>query len=904
MTSFSAGGPAAGNSLLAEFMTLRHGPPLSSSVFPTLGAKIIKAAGLDSDTSVSPHDRLRSALEAMSDHLAGRALSSALGVGSQGPNSELDHRRREFVASEDNISSDVCAELEERAIYELTLRLLGRHYPLAPGGEVPPITGNFLVKSLRTTAIYRNGRLIGRRQKVDILAVSVNGLLHYTAPVGARLGGLTNVEVESSENLDDHVLFKLRPLKQIDRGESYPIGFAEILPLPDRRPRIPRHEHYEDLLPHAMVYRILRVEFMDEAPRTVTLQGGGNRLRLSVAAKQIPTQAKTRVDWQETEDARTSEVTSGTKLRLEWKWNTPSPLRIVLAISFLLLAAVDLSAITGYETELARNIFVIARVLFASLALREIYRYFWLRNRMEFRASHDYSVLQQVPLSAIAPLQEQALDTKACSRAQAAIFALGVTQSRMLRQRVAETYNLNQRTVSQGVSIEVQVSKTLLLQTKEFQPSQSSSDDENDHPLNLIYFPVLLPLKSKFQDSFRVVGPDGAGLHILPYREYLKLAAVVLRTLLVQALRGGTSHSIAPAAIEAEREALALLTSRREADGDAPDIPENFDWHKKIELPIDASPAEAKALQWAKDFVEMLTYHYAIVVPLAVDDYGRAFVRYEQTLTPDLSLDARKRLALLLGARPIDLSFGIRLASTCQSYHLEVNGPDGLYLGDQRLVDSSATLARRAQNEDVPPHYRFRRRLGQPHAHMYARFFPEPAPVPPRKQREQEHPSVRLKFFETPPGSLLRAVVSAQASFALVWMVGIVNSSVPNTETDAPAFLLAFPAVVSAWLGFESAGRRLLEGTLAFRLSLACTVFVSIVSSGLFISHRSLHTTHNWYQLPDGWAIFWINDWSWLAMLTIAMVNAYIVTLLYIKRTAYYSYLASRNQGEDVKSYG
>jgi hypothetical protein len=144
-----------------------------------------------------------------------------------------------------------------------------------------------------------------------------------------------------------------------------------------------------------------------------------------------------------------------------------------------------------------------------------------------------------------------------------------------------------------------------------------------------------------------------------------------------------------------------------------------------------------------KDFVKLLTTHYAIVVGIRPDDRGRALIKLEQTLIPDLKLKQRDRLKVILGCRPVDLSVHLRNASTCQSYHLKVNAPAGLHLAHQEIIECDDTLKKDAADTTIPLHYRFRRRLGQPHAHFYARFFPEPAP--------KENPSVRFGYYENLP---------------------------------------------------------------------------------------------------------------------------------------------------------
>ncbi|SER61984.1 hypothetical protein [Actinokineospora terrae] len=865
---------------------LRNGMPVTAEVLADRGSRLVEAAGWDQDP-VKAHRQFRSSLDQVAG-IEGEALRAAMGT-ALGSADTLRERREAFVLFRAGIAVESCPDLEERAIDELALRLLGGHYP---GASRPcAVPGNVLVRRQESTAIYRHASLVGRRHRFTVITLAPGAVLRYRAPAGTRLDGLVGVEVAAIEVEDDEAVFALRPVPARPGGRVIEFGFAEVLPRPGHLP--PMNWRARDVVrtQYAVLDYTPRIEFDGESTDQVSLRRSGTaRRKLVVEGKQVPAEILSRHRWRQTRHVGLTDLRPDTEIAMQWTWGLPALSSLAAVFGYAAAAAVDLPGIIGHESDASRNMLVAARVIFLFLALREVYAYYQRWHRLRFKAGHSSLSLRQIPIEAVDPLREKAADTRLCSNQQAILFSLGILHSRQLRQRLVETYQLDQRAVRQHVSIDIEVPRPLFAQRDREQT---------------IYFPVLMPVKSKFQDDFSVHGPDGAALHVLPYRQYLQLAARVLRVLLVRAMGGTTAFDNSPAAKSAEREAIALIAARRTPDGDAPGIVLNPGWHKAIEIDADADPARDKALTEAREFVEMLSHHYAIVVPLRLDENGRALVKFEQTLIPELTLVRKKRLALLLGARPIDMSFSIRMASTCQSYHLRVVGTDGLYLGDQNLVDSAATLTHLAKHEQVPPHFRFRKRLGQPHAHVYARFFPEPARIGVDDRQRLERPSIRLKFFETPPGSLLRAVVSALACLALVWIVGVINTRVPDADTDAPAFLLVFPAVVGAWLGFDSAGRRLLEGTLAARLSLTATVLLSIVSTGLFLGHKGLQETHHWYLLPDGWSLLWIKDVSWLVVVLLALGNAFVTTALYLRRTAFYSYLATRSQGEgEVLAHG
>lgn len=480
-------------------------------------------------------------------------------------------------------------------------------------------------------------------------------------------------------------------------------------------------------------------------------------------------------------------------------------------------------------------------------------------------------------------LQVTAADLHLADDVQAAVFALAVMKPRALRQRVVESYELGARVLHQRVSIEGTIPRYLL-------PHTNGTNAKVQVP-EFIYFPVLLPSKGKFQDNFSLYDASGQAVLATSYREYLQLSAIVLRMILASALRSRARRSLPDTVKDAELKALKLIQARRGNDGKIPGTDSGPLWHELL----DPDPQDLQARQANKaavDFVNKLSEYYATVAIIRPDQKGRFFVKYEQTLIPDLKLTFRRRLSIILGSRPVELTLDLKNASTAESFHLRVNAPDGIYLGDQDLLDAKKTLESTAQDLEIPPHFRFRRRLGQPHAHFYTRYFPEPA--------VDERPKVRLKYFEVPPGSLLRAVVSSVACLLLVWIIGFVMSRHSTPGTDAPAILLAFPALVAAWLGFETPSRRLLEGTLAARLSLIGTVVTSVCASGLFMAQRALtESPYHWWRLGGSFGFFWINDVAWASIVLVAFVNAFVVSYLYAARVALFARLSSRTQGGD-----
>jgi hypothetical protein len=259
---------------------------------------------------------------------------------------------------------------------------------------------------------------------------------------------------------------------------------------------------------------------------------------------------------------------------------------------------------------------------------------------------------------------------------------------------------------------------------------------------------------------------------------------------------------------------------------------------------------------------------------------------------------------MLLGARPVDISIPLENACTSQSYHLIVDGQEGVFVGHQSskgLVEYCDAHAKRNRKlwrdgksaEPIPPPYfRFRRRAGQRYSHFYTRFFPEPDVD---VEGGGKLPSVRFRFFEVPPGSVFRATIASVAATVLIWLIAFVSSRTRTQDpgTDVPAFLLVVPAIAAAWLGFDTDHKRLLEGTLAARLSLALTALCSIAASGLFMIFKAKLHYFEWPN-PFHMEILGNTSRSWTVLTLISALNTLVTGYLYCMRAWEFAHLSSR----------
>lgn len=543
-----------------------------------------------------------------------------------------------------------------------------------------------------------------------------------------------------------------------------------------------------------------------------------------------------------------------------------------------------------------------------------------------------------LPIDRVLAIQRRAGREQAFNPAQVRLFALMLTAPWEVRQRVSEEYSTEQRTLQQKVFVDHCVPKRILgdldgdthkdsYGLKSEIPEEEEKESHTIEPGELVLLPVVVPYKAVLLDSFHVEDSDGTKIPTLTYGEYLEVAATVLSSLFELVYTEGLIDARRRnEAIALEFKALELITQRGNVEP------------KRVRAVVDAIKAlvpegNNPTLNLAARMVSKLAVSYAIIVAIALPQDRRISVRYRRTFIPELKLRSSHTnkssllgpVRILLGARPVDLKLSIANAWTCQSYHLRVYAPEGLYLGAQNGDDLKRYQDEVRPGSPTTPYWRFRRRLGQSYAHVYVRYFPEPledsedhtepiakdaqqAVVMDGKYPPRTEPGISLQFWEVPPGSILRAAVAAVSLAALVWPIAYFSSRLGHVETDAPAFLLAFPAVVAGWLGFDAPTRRLFEGTLAARLSLLFTAFLSIAASVVFIAQKSgipeAMPAESPLTLPllgDINALGVIGAW-WTLLVFFALVNAASTTFLCIQRTWIYVKLAGRPRKTDVST--
>lgn len=458
----------------------------------------------------------------------------------------------------------------------------------------------------------------------------------------------------------------------------------------------------------------------------------------------------------------------------------------------------------------------------------------------------------------------------------------------LLRQRIVERYTLSSRTLKQTVTIDMVLPK----------PARDLADASENTEIGGVAVPVLVLLKGALMDDLRIRAADGANLPTLAHHEYLQLAARTLRALLVFAY-GPLDRETHKVPLEAEERALRTIMRRRSGDKTPEDDGEQallalVDDHRSGRLPV-PKPA---FITTAAALVRILARHYVVLAAVPYSTGGRLTVTYERLANREIppKANGRPKGNLWRDNGSYRLVLPTDLGCTCASYHLIVDGPEGIYLVEQDAPELDAYVrmhwkAMKSERDGhrigpmdltPPPYYRFGSRRGQSFAHFYTRFTPIPRA---HVLGGRNAPKLRLQFLETPPGESFRAAISSTAAALLIWLIGFVMSRGMDTvvgfelESDAPAILLVFPALAATWLGIDRKLQSLIGSSIGSAATILTTIIVSVAASGLFMLNVSDITYLRWDN-PGAVNLLGIHHLSWTVLTVIAFANALVAAYL------------------------
>lgn len=215
----------------------------------------------------------------------------------------------------------------------------------------------------------------------------------------------------------------------------------------------------------------------------------------------------------------------------------------------------------------------------------------------------------------------------------------------------------------------------------------------------------------------------------------------------------------------------------------------------------------------------------------------------------------------LLGVQSALVSYPLVNSRRAQSFHIEIKGPEGTYLGRQRVVTQPNNIE--VDLNDV--RCAMQPRFGQRHSHLYVHNA-----VELRNAYFENH------FFERVPGSIGRATITSLAAFILITLCALTKLDVGYvTGTDLLAVLLAAPAVAAGWAGLGG-GDRITGESLVARVAQIETFVMSLFTAWLFAALPKAHHPHD-----HGFSIVKVNEdpWGWLWLLVVLSQGAALLAI-------------------------
>ncbi|MCR3748795.1 hypothetical protein [Lentzea californiensis] len=538
-----------------------------------------------------------------------------------------------------------------------------------------------------------------------------------------------------------------------------------------------------------------------------------------------------------------------------------SAIRLTLSILMLLSTAIVVCGLSGLFGGSSFIVTLLAGLLLAIFTAAHVYVASYIPTRRgltrpDVGASVDVSTVRA----------ESVEFSKQFNPEQIQQYVKAILQPGELRGRLIEEIQPLRRTLRQRVLINLEM------------PADHKGD---------LLFPVLTPVKGELQDDLTIT-VDGESVVTLTHRDCLLLTSIVLDALLVPA-EGLTESEVDQLTKLADQALKIVLRRGRVRNATEEDVRRVNDCAEEI---LSLAPKGGDSLRLAASLVRKLADNYVIVVivpSVDITDQQRKLVSYERFLIPNLRLATwrsplrlvRDFLGTLMGARPVSLGLSVSNASTAQSYHLFVMGPEGMYVGWQDMPDTDGIFEVQSLDEQLTqPYGRFQRRRGQRYLHLYMRSIPE---------RLANKLRLNVRFFEVPPGTMGAATLAASASFVLIYLAGLILPTASNFSTDFPAIVLAFPALAGALVGFESRTNSLLGGTVSSKSSAVLTIILSLGASGLFMAQRAEKL-----KAPSSLVLLAVRDRWWQVLVLVALLNALYAGYVWLTRTASFYWLAHR----------
>lgn len=500
---------------------------------------------------------------------------------------------------------------------------------------------------------------------------------------------------------------------------------------------------------------------------------------------------------------------------------------------------------------------------------------------------------------------------------------------RQITQKVSSSLLLDMARLTRGVDLSVSTDAPgntfddLASEDRavRFADGDGKTSETGDGKLT-VFYPAVVIRKGEMQNYFHVDVKGEDAVVTLTFEEYCQLITIAIRS--VQRLILTKLSSVHHVELcDLVDRALALIRGRGVQSDDyskydkasldlASDISQFI---ADVDLDVRLQNHIAAIGGFARDYASR--YPVAIVLPPSVVEATRAVVRYERQYTPRWCYGQAnenrwrfftERFAAILGARPGELEIEIGRASEAQSYHILINGSPDAYVGEQRIygIDRYCMLG----HQDI--HYRFRRPLGQPYVHGYFRDVVLKESSRPTGSRGGNDGGMRLpssrhvadglmlrvRFFETPPGSIAKSAISAAAALFLIWAVAAVSSAAGVTpdNVDFAAVILAFPAIAAASVGFEkSTGDSTVGTEIVAKVTALLTFGVTLLAAALYMAQ----TRNLLREEVVGFSVAGIQNVWWLLSFVTAFLILLWTLIVWAERSIrYFSVLGLGNRSD------
>lgn len=237
-----------------------------------------------------------------------------------------------------------------------------------------------------------------------------------------------------------------------------------------------------------------------------------------------------------------------------------------------------------------------------------------------------------------------------------------------------------------------------------------------------------------------------------------------------------------------------------------------------------------------------------------------------------------------LGIRSSTIMVPLINADRAKSYHLQLKGPEGTYVARQNIVSRPRSSQLGSGLAPQATAIQYAERQGQRHAHLYL----QDASGFSRSYFE-------CRFYERMPGSVGPSTLAALAAFVIILICAssfYVKPSGP--DSNLVSVLLAAPAVMGAWAGFDAA-RTLSGGTLVARVSAISTIILALAAALVYAGYPFI-LSKTGPQFND------FIKFVWIMLVGLAALNVISIGLSWFIRFRVQSHFL--NQGEDIYGHG